>query len=83
MRPGAAARVGCLRVTGLVTIIRSTYSRRVLRVNGPIRLLADHDFTVRCIQVEPIPRGRWMVPLQFPLYTILNWLRLHSFRGSA
>ena len=23
--------------------------------DGPIRLLADHDFTVRCI------RGRWMV----------------------
>ena len=32
--------------------------------NGPIRLLANHDFTVRCIQVESIARGRWMVPLK-------------------
>ena len=31
--------------------------------DGPIRLLADHDFTVRGIQVESIARGRWMVPL--------------------
>ena len=31
--------------------------------DGPIRLLTDHDFTVRCIQVESIARGRWMVPL--------------------
>ena len=31
--------------------------------DGPIRLLADHDFTVRCIQVESIARSRWMVPL--------------------
>ena len=31
--------------------------------NGPIRLLVHQDFTVRCIQVESIARGRWMVPL--------------------
>ena len=31
--------------------------------DGPIRLLADHDFTVRCIQVETIAQGHWMVPL--------------------
>ena len=31
--------------------------------HGPIRLLADHDFTVRCIQVESIARGYCMVPL--------------------
>ena len=30
----------------------------------PIRLLADHNFTVRCIQVESIAQGRWMVPLR-------------------
>ena len=34
--------------------------------NGPIRLLADHDFTVRCIQVESIALGHWMVPLKSP-----------------
>ena len=31
--------------------------------DGPIRLLADNDFTVRCIQVESIAQGCWMVPL--------------------
>ena len=45
--------------------------------NGPIRLLADHDFTVRCIQVESITQGRWMVPLilrtpVFPLPTLTH-----------
>ena len=36
--------------------------------DGPIRLLADHDFTVRCIQVESITRGRWIVPLLKCMY---------------
>ena len=31
--------------------------------NGQIRLLADHDFTVRCMQVESIARSRLIVPL--------------------
>ena len=32
--------------------------------HGPIRLLPDHDFTVRRIQIESIARGHWMVPLK-------------------
>ena len=38
--------------------------------DGPIRLLADHDFTVRCIhdQVESIARAHWMVPLTLSLH---------------
>ena len=35
--------------------------------HGPIRLLTDHDFTVRCTQVESITRGRWMVPLTWTI----------------
>ena len=31
--------------------------------NRPLRLLADHDFTVRSIQVESNARSHWMVPL--------------------
>ena len=40
-----------------------------VQYNEPIRSLADHDFTLRCIQLA---RGRWMVPLMFGLF-------LHSF----
>ena len=55
----------------------STHARNI-RLNlcklydGPIRLLAD-DFTVRCIQVESITRGHWMVPLicvPMPMHTL-------------
>ena len=45
-------------------------SGRVLRALGPIRLRVNHDFTVRCIRVESIARGRWMVPLKPAAYML-------------
>ena len=39
------------------TTQRAPHMRVISVYNGPIRLLADHDFTVRCIQVESIARG--------------------------
>ena len=43
------------------TIQRAPHMRVISVYNRPIRLLTDHDFTVRCIQVESIARGHWMV----------------------
>ena len=56
-----------MRIISVYFRLCATYTRngRVLRVHGPIRLLKNHDFTVRGIQVESIARGRWMVPLSF------------------
>ena len=46
---GTIQQAPCMRVIS----VRKLY-------HGPIRLLADHDFTVR-IQVESIARSCWMV----------------------
>ena len=54
----------------------SVYFRLNVCANGPIRLLTDHDFTVRCIQVELIARSRWMVPLNssYKIWGALSFL---------
>ena len=58
MFKGTIQRAPCMRVI-------SVYFRLNLckLYDGPISLLADHDFTVRCIQVESIARDHWMLPL--------------------
>ena len=43
--------------------------------HGP---LTDHDFIVRCIQVELIARGRWMVPLMYSGIMLIQLLRNHN-----
>ena len=55
---GTIQRAPCIRVISVY------FCLNVCKLyNGPIRLLVHHDFTVRCIQVESIARGHWMVPL--------------------